>query len=249
MSKRRGWGLGTVVSIGGLLALGGMALAKSGGSGSGDGPGGGGSGGGGSGGGGSGGGSGSDDPWTPGPGGKGQVYGSGGDPTPDWLPSDFDFDGNGLWISPDCTGVIEGRRFRPDPNADWVSAIEPTEWSEYTPGQGQEVEAVQAVDPDNSIAGFVDWAMGNELPDPPPAFTTWVNAHMKAALRPRASATAIRITAEILTQISPVCVGMPDPEAQWGEGLLEWFEDFTLWLDLYLHEWWQDDIEFDPEPA
>lgn len=245
MSKRKGgWGLGAVAGVGALLALGGMAFAKQSGSGSSDWPGGGSGGGGGGSGGGGGGGT---DPWTPGPGGNGKVYGSGSDPNPGWLPTDFDFDGNGLWISPDCTGVIEGSKFRPNPTEDWISAIEPTEWSDYQPGNDQEVEAVQQVDPGNSIAGFVDWAMNHDLPKAPEPFTAWVSAHLKDALRPKASSTAIRLAAEILRQVSPVCMEIPNFAELWGDGLKFWLEDFLLWLDLYLHEWWQDSIEFDPE--
>lgn len=237
MSKRKGgWGLAAVAGVGALIALGGMAAAQAGGSGGGW-PGGGGSGGGG--------GTGGTDPWTPGPGGRGRVYGGGGDPSPGWLPADFDFDGNGLWISPDCTAVIEGSAFRPKADDDWVNAIEPTEWGSYEPGR--EVEAVQAVDSANSIAGFVDWVMGNQLPAPP-AFVAWVTAHLEDAVRPRASSTAIRIAAEVLRQVSPVCMEVPNPAEHWGDGLVVWLEDFLLWIDLYLHEWWQDDIEFDLDP-
>ncbi len=232
----------------GVLAMAGKASAKGGGLGSG-GAGGGGSGGGGTGGGGSGGGgsggSGSgelDDPWTPGAGGKGRIYGGGGDNG--GLPADFDFAGNGLWISPDCTVVAEGAMFRPGEDDATISAIEPTEWSGYTPGQ--EVLAVQKVASDNSIAGFVDWAMGNALPELPAAFEDWVVWHFKAVNRPRPTTSAIRIVAEIIRQVSEPCIYVPNYEEDWGEGMIAWAEDFFLWVDLYLHEWWGDDIDFDP---
>ncbi len=259
--KSRGGVIAAVAAMFGLgaMALGGTASAKgSGGSGgggasggggpgsggggsSGGGAGGGGSGGSGSGGGGSGGsGSGGelDEPWTPGPGGGGRVYGSG----QGW-PGDFDFSGNGLWISPDCSVVAEGAMFR-EGHDDWISAIEPDGWPGYTPGR--EVEAVLEVAPDNQIAGFVDWAMGNPLPDHPAAFEDWVISHFKAVVRPRPSTSAVRIVAELIRQVSDGCLFVGDFDDDWGEGLTAWIEDFFLWVDLYLHEWWSDDIDFDP---
>ncbi|MCH9686027.1 MAG: hypothetical protein K0V04_31620 [Deltaproteobacteria bacterium] len=231
-----------VMAMAGKASAGGSGTGTGGGTSTGGGSGGGGTGsGGGSGGGGSGGGSGdNDDPWTPGPGGNGRIYGGGGGEGP---PDDFDFAGNGLWISPDCTVVAEGEKFRPD-GFDWVVAIEPPDWHAYTPGQ--EVLAVQKVDTDNSIAGFVDWAMGNAIPEPPAAFEDWVVSHFKAVNRPRPSTTAVRMVAEVVRQVSEACIYVPNFEEYWGEGMLAWSEDFFLWVDLYLHEFWSDDIDFDP---
>lgn len=241
--KRSGKGWAFAAGLGALLAFGGLASAgQLGGGGSGGGGSGGGSGGGGSGGGGSGGGG--SDPWTPGPGGKGKVYGgAGGGGGTKGLPGDFDFSGNGLWISPECDGVVEGSKFRPSPEEDFVNAIEPTEWSGYEPGK--EVEAALAVDPANSIAGFVDWAMGQELDPPPATFAVWVEMHYEARGLPRPLPSSVRIVAVMLRQLSPLCLDVPDPGLSWGEGLVRWLEDFLLWLDLYLHEWWSDSIAFD----
>ena len=186
------WGLGAALGLGATaLALSGAASAKTGGgaskggggtsgggagggggtsgggagggggSGSGGGSGGGGSsgGGGGSGGGsgGSGGTGGSDTPApkTAGPGGAGFVYGD-----PSKVPDNFDYTGNRLWISPDCDVVAEAQHFRPRPGDDWVVAIEPTEYGGYV--EGEEVEAVLLVERENTIAGYLDWAMAQE---------------------------------------------------------------------------------------
>ena len=253
MRKRKGnKGLAVVVGVGALLALGGLASASQGGGdgpggpGGDDGPGGGGGGGGGT------------DPWQPGPGGKGKVYGNGGGSGGEMPWGDFDFSGNGLWISPECDGVVEGALFRPKDDAFSINALEPTEHDDYV--HGRELEAVLTVDPENSVAGFIDWWMGGrcmpshdnpdgncrgpDLPETPSTFAAWVESHWKSRLLPRPLKPTIRMTAELIRQVSPTC--MEGNPVEWGDGLKAWLEDFMLWCDLYLHEWWSDEISFDP---
>lgn len=236
MSKRKsGWGLPTAIGVGALVALGGWASSAAakgtgrGGPGGRETPGGGG---GGSGGGGS-------DPWTTGPGGHGRVYGGapGGG-----MPDGFDFAGNGLWVSPECELVLEGDAFRPGDDDDMIMAIEPPEFPGYTPGE--EVMAVLGVDPTNSIAGYLDWAMNNGFPDAPLPLVEWVATRFVASARPQPAPAAIALAAEVLRQRSPLCLDVPNLEQHWGEGLAMWMEDFIAWVDVYLHEW--DFIDFDP---
>lgn len=229
-SKQKG-GIGGMLALaaGGLVALyGGSVLAK-GIEDTKDKPSGGGSG------------SGKSDPWTPGPGGKGRVYGSkgGGSDNPG-LPADFNFDGMDLWIAPDCSAVVIGERFYPQ--GDEVVAIEPQEWSEYV--GGREFEAVVAVDPTNSIGGLWDWGMSNDIPAAPEGFVSWVTDHLSAANRPRPSQSALDLAALLLEQVSPECLAN---SSTWGPGVVAWLEDHLLQTDLFLHEWWGDDINFDPE--
>ncbi|MCX4240195.1 hypothetical protein [Paraliomyxa miuraensis] len=247
MKKRKGnKGLAIAAGVGALLALGGLASAAEAGGGlvpGGGGPGGGGSGGSGGSGGGSGGGS---DPWTPGPGGKGKVF-SGGSGSESW--TDFDFSGNGLWIAPECDGVVEGALFRPRDDAFDVYAIEPSEYESYE--VGKELEAVLKVHYENTVAGFIDWYMnGRELPSVP-IFDAWVESYWAERGWPKPLPAARRITAELLRQAStmslpdaPTCMDVNPVD--WGDGLVDWVADFMLWLDLYLHEWWSDEIAFEP---
>lgn len=256
MSRRRGSkGLGAALGVGVLFAAGaawasqpkGSSSGGGGGSGSGKGGGGGsgsGKGGGGSGNGGGGGASTTEDvdPVSPGPAGKGRVFGDASGPSR-W-PADFDFGSNQVWISPDCDLVVEGHLFRPAVDASFVSAIEPTEYAGYQPGE--EVVATLAVDPTNSIAGFTDWSMDRGYPDPPQSFMAWVSAHFVAIEHAEPSVPAISIVAEIVRQLSPLCMDVPDPSQVWGVGLTAWVADMLVWLDAYLLEWWGWAIDFDP---
>lgn len=98
-----------------------------------------------------------DKPYKTGPGGKGRVFGGGGGGggglfgggggTPPGIPEDFDFGGNGLWISTDCEWVVEGNRFWQEGQ---VNAEErPT------------LDATLAID-DNSVLGFVDYLINDQ---------------------------------------------------------------------------------------
>ncbi len=247
MSKNKSRGLGALVGVGALLAFGGIAWASESkndpGRGKGSGGGGGGPGSGGGGGSDTPGGGGSTDPRAPGGGGKGWIYGGGSDPASGRWPADFDFSSNALWISPDCEVVLEGDWFRPSEDGFVVNAIEPTEHPGYIPGQ--EVSAVLAVMADNSIAGFVDWAMDHGYPAPPEVFMAWVSERFVLSERPEPSPVAVALGAEVLRQLSPLCLDVPDPAHHWGPGLELWMEDFLVWLDQYLREWWSSSIDFE----
>ena len=259
MSKKKSRvGLGTALGLGAaVLAIGGFASAKgtgggggsggsggsgsggSGGSGGGRGSSGGSSGGNGSGSGGSGGSGSGGSGGTPtaGPGGAGVVYGD-----PSKVPDVFDFGGNHLWISPDCDVVAEARYFRP--NDDFmVSAIEPTEYPAYV--AGDEVEAVLLVDRENTIAGYIDWAMTNGLPPLPSKVREWIESRADATYGVPPIPAAMALAAEVLRQISPLCMEGSDPTEHWGPGLSTFMADFMKWIESYLIEW--DMIDFHPD--
>lgn len=180
--------------------------------------------------------------WTPGSQGQGRIYGPTEDRTK-W-PPDFDFGTNMIWISPDCDIVLQGRFFLPPTELSFYSAIEPTENKKYVPGQ--EVAAVLAIDPQNTIAGYVDWAMENGFPTPAGAFVEWAFAQYDAAGAGTPSDTVLGIAGEVLRQLSPMCVEV-DPEQHWGTGLAQWMTDFLGWIEQYLIENWSWQIDFNPE--
>jgi hypothetical protein len=157
------------------------------------------------------------DPYVPGPGGKGKIYGgntkrrrgrgkAGGEPLeiPPGLPADFDFGGNKIWVSADCEFVVEGNLFWPTPG-EMINAEE-----------AETLEAVLAIE-GNSVIGYVDVLIARDYTDP-----------------------AV-VAQQILQEVSPLCADL-DP-AMWGEGLLAWYENFVERLIPYLEE---GGIEFDP---
>ena len=63
---------------------------------------------------------------------------------------------------------------------------------------------------------------------------------------------AMAMAAEVLRQISPLCMEGPDPTGHWGPGLSAFMVDFMKWIESYLIEWDMIDFRPDapqPEPA
>lgn len=194
-----------------------------------------------------------DPPPEQGPGGAGKVFRDPDDTgSPDF--ADFDFSGNGIYVSPECSFVIEGDLFRP--RGDWVSAIEPPEYAGYV--TGKELEAVIAVAADNSVAGFIDFFLDAAVPeggDPgvvvgltevPPAVEEWFYERISAMgiIETPDTIKALAISWELLRQASPFCASVSPYD--WGRGLQAWFVNFVTFVADYIF-YWGDGVDFDPD--
>lgn len=148
---------------------------------------------------------------------KGRGYGGG-----QWgtgaVPANFDWDGNQLWISPDCETVAEGARFMPIQNRMSIS-------DENTPTLAA---ALALRSPPgstdrrsmNQVYGFIDYLLDTESYQQPED-----------------------VVARIFSEVSPMCAAV-DP-VQWGSALKDWYQSFSDRVAEYV-ESEMTGIEFNP---
>lgn len=136
-----------------------------------------------------------------GPAPKGRGYGGG-----QWgtgaVPANFDWDGNQLWISPDCETVAEGARFMPianrmsisDENTPTLAAALALRSPPNAPASDKRAM--------NQVYGFIDYLLDTESYGQPED-----------------------VVARIFSEVSPMCAAV-DP-VQWGPALVEWYQSFS----------------------
>ena len=113
------------------------------------------------------------------------------------MPDDFDWDGNQIWIAPNCDTVAEGVLFETG-HLDTSNALEAPSLMETL----QLRSAPDVPEPDNSVYGFVDHLMSLEGFD-----------------------SAEGIALRVMQEANALCADIP--MENWPEPLNEWFESFV----------------------